>query len=145
MTSTRHVWEKRLRDLMEGRPVRWATGEGFVGDYDGRERTIEVFNADALDQRALLRRLRPVREELELAVSGPVVVVFHTTKESARLYAAFVEAALQAEADADVVVAEVTGADQVEALALDKDVKRREEGSPGSGSTELPRVTAAAA
>jgi hypothetical protein len=66
MTSQREIWSKRLRDIMDGRPARWAEARNLIGDYDGRERTLEAFNADANDQRQLLRRLRPVRYDLAL-------------------------------------------------------------------------------
>src|SRR3972149_9884476 len=74
VTTRRESWPKRLRDIMDGRPARWAEVPNLVGDYDGRERTLEVFNADAKDQR--MRRLRPIREELELAAGGPAIVIF---------------------------------------------------------------------
>jgi hypothetical protein len=63
----------------------------MVGDYDGRERTLEVFDADAREQRELLRRLRPARPELDAAAGGPLVIVFHTRAESRRLYVDVVE------------------------------------------------------
>jgi len=81
-----------LRAAMDGRPVRWSSPRS--GDYDGRDRTLEVFNADAGEQRELLRRIRVIRGDLEQAAGGPVVVVFHTRKESARLYSEFVAEAL---------------------------------------------------
>lgn len=80
----------RVTELLDDRPVRWSDPGQFIGDYDGRERTLEVFNADAAEQRDLLRRMRPIREELEAVAGGPVVVVFHTRTESARLHAGFV-------------------------------------------------------
>jgi hypothetical protein len=80
---TRDEWLPRLRDVF-GRVVRWANP---IGGYDGCARTLEVFNADALEQRELLRHFRGVRSEVEGAVGGPVIVLFHTTKETARLYA----------------------------------------------------------
>jgi hypothetical protein len=61
-----------------------------MGDYDGRDRTLEVFNADSGEQRDLLRRLRPIRSELEPIVGGSVIVIFHTRSESARLYGEFI-------------------------------------------------------
>jgi hypothetical protein len=61
-----------------------------MGDYDGRERTLEVFNADSGEQRDILRRLRPIRSEIEPIVGGAVIVIFHTRNESARLYADFI-------------------------------------------------------
>ncbi|HWO18446.1 MAG TPA: hypothetical protein VNO30_06705 [Kofleriaceae bacterium] len=82
----------RVAELLNDRPVRWADPHQFIGDFDGRERTLEVFNADALEQRELMRRMRPIREELETAAGGPVVVIFHTRAESARLHASFIDA-----------------------------------------------------
>jgi hypothetical protein len=78
-------WLPRLREVFAGRPVAWA-GARAVGDYDGRERTLDVFNVDARDQLDLLKRFRGVRPEIEAALGGPVIVLFHTTKETARLY-----------------------------------------------------------
>ena len=142
MTSNRESWPKRVRDTMDGRPVRWAEAPNLVGDYDGRERTLEVFNADAKDQRMLLRRLRPVREELELAAGGPVIVIFHTSAESARLYGDFVQSALRAEATDDVAVSGYDLPDDLPAMALDVELREREGAKTGTGSTELPRVAA---
>ncbi len=86
----------RVAEVLGDRPVRWADPGQFIGDYDGRERTLEVFNADASEQRELLRHMRPIREELETVAGGPVVVIFHTRAESARLHARFVAAHEQA-------------------------------------------------
>ncbi|HEX4419606.1 MAG TPA: hypothetical protein VH165_16950 [Kofleriaceae bacterium] len=87
---TREAFLPRLIALFDGRPVRWAVPPQTVGDYDGRERTLEVFDADVHEQRDLLRRFRPVRSELEAVTGGPVIVIFHTRNESARLYHEFV-------------------------------------------------------
>jgi len=57
-----------------------------VGDYEGRGRTLEVFGADAREQRELLRVLRPSRAALEAAAGGPIIVLFHTRPETTRLY-----------------------------------------------------------
>ena len=81
----------RLVRLFGDRPVRWGGPPQTLGDFDGNERTLEVFNADAREQLELLRRLRPLRGELESAAGGPVLVVFHTRAESARLYGELVE------------------------------------------------------
>lgn len=67
-------------------PARWAEAHA-LGDYDGRERTLEVFNADAREQLELLTRFRPLRSEVETVAGGPVIVIFHTTRETTRLYA----------------------------------------------------------
>jgi hypothetical protein len=84
MTITRDSAVHVVSELLGGRPARWLTAP--VADYDGHERTLEVFDADAGEQLELLRRLRTVRPELSAAVGGPLVVVFHTRAESARLH-----------------------------------------------------------
>jgi hypothetical protein len=84
--TARHEWLPRLREVFDGRPVAWA-GLRAVGDYDGRERTLDVFNADARDQLDLLTRFRGLRSEIEAALGGSIIVLFHTTTETTRLYA----------------------------------------------------------
>ena len=93
-----------------------------------------MFNADAKEQRELLRSLRPMRPELESIVGGPVVVVFHTRKESKRLYSDFVESALRSEAMQDVATAEAIAIDDSPPLTTDVGVQR--------GDRLLPRRAA---
>jgi len=136
MTNARDEFMRRISDLLNGRPVRWA--EDVIGDYDGRDRTLEVFNADPAEQGDLFRRLRPVRKEMEVLAGGPVIVIFHTRTESVRLYADFVEQFLRTgvAVDANITEREL----DVEAPALGTDVVlRSREGDPGTGSTTLPR------
>jgi hypothetical protein len=40
MTNARNDVLRRISDLLNGRPVRWA--QDVVGDYDGRDRTLEI-------------------------------------------------------------------------------------------------------
>ncbi len=68
--------------LIGGRPVRWAPTERLVGDYDGRERTLEIFNADVPEQRPILEAVDRERLRLEKAAGGPLVLVFHSVKQS---------------------------------------------------------------
>lgn len=77
-----HELAERVRVLVDNRPVRWRLGriEEFVA-------TLDIFNADVDDQMVFMRRLRDVRPELDAAVGGAVIVMFHTRKESRRLYA----------------------------------------------------------
>lgn len=78
-----------VSSMLDGRPSRWAPSNARVGDYDGAERSLDVFNAAAGDQRRLLRIVGSRRAEIELAAGGPVLVIFHTPEESLRLYADF--------------------------------------------------------
>lgn len=76
--------------LMGDRPVRWAPPELRRGDYDGRERTLEVFLADAAEQLALLEAIGEEGwAKLEAAAGGAIVYIFHTKKESRERHAAF--------------------------------------------------------
>lgn len=86
MSGSRDSIPYRVSELLDGRPAKWATAESTIGDYDGRERTLEVFLADATEQRDLVRAMRPHRAELEDAAGGPIIVVFHTRAETRRLY-----------------------------------------------------------
>jgi hypothetical protein len=83
--TARDEWLPRLRDVFGGRPVAWA-GSRAVSDHDGRERTLDVFNTDARDQLELLTRFRGLRSGIEAALGGPIIVLFHTTSETTRLY-----------------------------------------------------------
>jgi len=133
----------RVSETLSGRPVRWA--KNVVGDYDGRDRTLEVFNADPREQRELLRKFRLLRKEMETAVGGPVIVIFHTREESARLYSDFVTKALADEVTGDVVQAQRTFASLVSVLqaapGIDRPLHTRAT-VPGTGSTALPRRAA---
>lgn len=68
------------------RPVRWLPPEQLAGDYDGRERTLQVFDADAPDQRRLLAIIDEHRAMLEEAAGGPLVVIFHSVRQSKERY-----------------------------------------------------------
>ena len=131
----------RLVAAFDGRPVRWAAAQ--LGDYDGRDRTLEVFNADPSEQRDLVRRLRPLRAALERDAGGPVVLVFHTRAQSAGHYAAFVEEALRSQVAADVSEVHLNPRDEFPRLATDIGLCPRQDDRPGTGSTSLPRKAAA--
>jgi len=75
--------------ILGGRPVRWTPPERRVGDYDGRERTLHVFNVDVKEQRSVLERIDGHRASLEEAAGGPLVIVFHSVKQSSERYADF--------------------------------------------------------
>lgn len=86
MILTRDQVVRRVAELGGGRAVRWVPSDRAIGDYDGRERTLEVFDVDAGEQRSLLRRIGPARAEIEQSIGGPLIVVFHTPRETTRLY-----------------------------------------------------------
>jgi len=77
---------RRISVLLGGKSVRWTPAAQAVGDYDGRDRTVEVFEVEAREQRPLLRRLRPERKRIEDVIGGPLIVLFHTPAETRRLF-----------------------------------------------------------
>lgn len=68
-------------------PLRWADDRTTLGDYDGRDLTIEVFNISSNRQRAFFGELRQLRRELEDEFGRPVTFIFHTPEVTARHYA----------------------------------------------------------
>ena len=67
-----------------------------------------------------------------------MIVIFHTRRESTRLYADFIKSALQADARADAAASEMVFSATMDALALD-DVPVKK------GSKQLPREAAVTA
>lgn len=66
---------------MGDRPVQWGYSP-FA--YDGHERTIMVFNAEAGEQLALLKGFRATRRELEVIVGGPFIILFFNRNQTER-------------------------------------------------------------
>jgi hypothetical protein len=72
---TRNEIPQLVSDLVDGRPCQWF---GW--------RHLSVFFADASEQLLLRRRIKPIYEKITKALGGPICVIFHTTKETKRLY-----------------------------------------------------------
>jgi hypothetical protein len=68
------------------RPARWASERTTLGDFDARERTLEIFDVLRPEELPLLRSLRPARDWAANLLGGTVVIVFHTPRETERLY-----------------------------------------------------------
>lgn len=79
----------RVAELLGGRSVQWVPPSRRIGDYDGRHRTLEIFDVPAGEQRQILRQLRPSRPEIERTIGGPLLIIFHTPGETERLYPEF--------------------------------------------------------
>lgn len=71
---------QRISEILRGKIVRWVPPDQSVGDYDGRERTIEIFNVPANEQRLMMRLIR------SLHILETITVIFHTPKETKRLF-----------------------------------------------------------
>lgn len=91
MKLTRDQIPELVSDVLACVPVRWSPPRAGLSVYDGHERTLEVFNVPAREQRVMLRRLRTLRDEIDAAAGGDVVFLFHTPEESKRLHREFVD------------------------------------------------------
>jgi hypothetical protein len=76
--------------LIDNRPVRWAT-RVLQGAYDGWNRTLQVFNANAKDQHGLHERIDRCRSLLETAAGGPLILICHSEHQSKEVDADFLE------------------------------------------------------
>ena len=72
---------------LTGRAVRWCDARLSLGDFEGREHTLDVFDIPAAEQRDLNFDLRTVRRKASALFDAPVSFVFHTPEETSRLYA----------------------------------------------------------
>jgi hypothetical protein len=66
------------------RPARWAPEQALLGEYDGDERTLQLFNTELEDQLRLLEQLEQYRSWLERSAGGPIVTIFFSVKQSLR-------------------------------------------------------------
>jgi hypothetical protein len=60
--------------------ARWVPDD-YPFHWDGRERTVELFDAD--NQLVALERIEAIREAIERSAGGPVVVLFRRSKTEA--------------------------------------------------------------
>lgn len=69
------------------RPVRWADELTTLGDFDGRDCTLEVFDVPAEEEWELFRSLRTLRRRAAAELGRALTLIFHTPEETTRLYA----------------------------------------------------------
>jgi hypothetical protein len=86
-------------------PLRWADERTTLGDYEGRDLTIEVFNIPSARQRGFFHEIRQHRRELQEMLGRPVTFVFHTPEVTKQYYSHLF---------AEVHGAEITGALSIE-------------------------------
>ena len=91
--------------IVDGRPVRWIPtvrcipALGLVGSVGSGERTLQVFNANAKDQRRLRETIAAHRGWLEKAAGGPLVIIFYSEKQSQERYSYFVDKFMNTQGD----------------------------------------------
>ena len=82
MTAKETVLEL-FREALPDNPVVWTSSRTTLGDFDGREVTLEIFDVPWEEKRALLGRLRPHRERARQMLGRAVQLVFHAPEATA--------------------------------------------------------------
>jgi hypothetical protein len=59
-------------------PLRWADEKTTMGDFDGRELTIDVFFIPSFEQINFLSRIRPIRNRIHELSGSRSLFVFHS-------------------------------------------------------------------
>jgi hypothetical protein len=70
-----------------GRPVFWADERTTLGDFEGRDATLEIFDVPSSEERALFRSLRLLRTWADAQLRVPVLLMFHTPAATRKHYA----------------------------------------------------------
>lgn len=66
-------------------PLRWVDEETSLGDFDGREVAVDVFNIRVSEQIDFLTRIRQVRDKIHEMIGHRGVFIFHSP-ESTRVH-----------------------------------------------------------
>jgi|SRR3972149_10587767 len=68
-------------------PLRWVDEETSLGDFDGREVAIDVFNITVSEQIVFLTRIRQVRNKIREMIGHRGVFIFHSSESTRMHYA----------------------------------------------------------
>ncbi len=67
-------------------PLRWADGTTSLGDYEGRDLTVEVFDIPTRRQREFYRAIRQFREGMLRVHGRAITFIFHTPEATRQFY-----------------------------------------------------------
>ncbi|HYO52502.1 hypothetical protein [Archangium sp.] len=87
MNERDFIREYVSRRIVGGRPVRWADGRTTLGDFDGREWTLELFDIPLNERRLLQDPLWALRKQVWEQMGRALVFIFHTPEATERHYA----------------------------------------------------------
>lgn len=68
-------------------PLRWVDEKTSLGDFDGREVAIDVFNIPVNEQIDFLTQLRQVRNKIREMIGHRCVFIFHSPESTMMHYA----------------------------------------------------------
>ncbi|HEX8703926.1 MAG TPA: hypothetical protein VF815_34160 [Myxococcaceae bacterium] len=87
MTSERDFILERVSAIAAGRPVRWSDERTSLGDFDGRDWAIDIFDVPSEEQREVHARLWRLNRLVWKQFHQSLIFIFHTPVETERLYA----------------------------------------------------------
>ena len=67
-------------------PVRWADNKTTLGNFDGRNFTIDVFRIPASKQMDFLTMIEPVRDKIRELIGNRGVFIFHSPEATNKYY-----------------------------------------------------------
>jgi hypothetical protein len=68
-------------------PLRWVDEKTSLGDFDGREVAIDVFNIPVAEQIDFLTQLRQVRNKIREMIGHRCIFIFHSPESTRMHYA----------------------------------------------------------
>ena len=86
MVDTKEFLRRKFQKIASGRPVRWTDQQTSVGDFDGRDWTVEIFDVPASERRDLRAKLWPAREHVRHTLGAHIRFVFHTSEATDKYY-----------------------------------------------------------
>ncbi|HEY4706781.1 MAG TPA: hypothetical protein VII64_04915 [Thermodesulfobacteriota bacterium] len=67
-------------------PLRWADEKTTLGDFDGREFSIDVFRIPISEQLTFLKSIRIIREEIRKIIGSRCLFIFHSPEATEQYY-----------------------------------------------------------
>jgi hypothetical protein len=87
MVNEREAIRRQVAQLAGGRPVRWTDARTSMGDFSGRDWTIEVFDVPAVEHQELREQLRELKREVRTRLGHAMTVILHTPENTQKYYA----------------------------------------------------------
>lgn len=67
-------------------PLRWTDSKTSMGDFSGRDSTLEVFNIPMQEQLPFLKSVRDARQQILTQYGVRITFVFHSPEATAEYY-----------------------------------------------------------
>ena len=84
--NEREFIRMRVSQVAGGHVTHWTDERTSIGDFDGRDWTLEIFDVPSSEQRELHARLWSLREVVRKSLGHSLTFIFHRPEETERLY-----------------------------------------------------------